>query len=181
MELEKWGDVSKIENCIKKLAKSIVEEEDLFIFKAQLLEEAETFIEVARYREGSIYLRLICQMDKDDIEIREYSKEIQEIVNLDIELTRAMKDRYLFPYVYLKVLDLYLQHYLTSEYYDMFLDDYPHDMMSEMEYMNEEIAHGILRIKKKYPKLFREYKEELTELFNKSTEGFNREQRRRLK
>lgn len=179
--LEKWGDISKIGNYIRKLSRDNIEEEELSILKSQLLEEAESYIEVARYREGDIFLLLLSQIDQKDIYIKEHRKEIQEIAKIDMELSRAVRDRDLFPYVCVKILNLYLQEYSTPEYYDEFLDDYPHDMMNEMEYMNEEIAYGILRIKKRYPYLYKEYKEELTELFNQSTEGLNREQRRQLR
>jgi hypothetical protein len=54
-------------------------------------------------------------------------------------------------------------------------------MMRELECMKEDIAYGILRIKKKYPSLYKEFNKELTELFNESTEGLNREQRRSLR
>lgn len=59
--------------------------------------------------------------------------------------------------------------------------EYPHDMMSELEWMKEEIAYGVQRMKKRYPSIYKEFKKELMDLFNESTEGLNREQRRRIK
>jgi len=181
IELEKWGDLSKIGNYIRKLSSDIIEEEELAILKSKLLEEADIYIEHASYRAADIFLLLLSQVDQKDIYIKERRKKTQELAKLDMEISRAIKDQEVFTYVQVKLLNLYLQEYSAPQYYNEYLGDYPHDMMNEMEYMSEEIVHGILRIKKKYPYLYKKYKEELTELFNKSTEGLNREQRRQLR
>lgn len=87
----------------------------------------------------------------------------------------------MFPYVFIKTLDLYLIKYSSNEYYNNFLSDYPHVMMNDMKEMNMEIGYGVLRVKKRYPNLYKEFKKELEGLFNKSTESLNREQKRMLR
>ena len=181
IELEKWGELSKIGNYIRKLSSNIIEEEELAILKSKLLEEADIDSEQAMYRAADIFLLLLSQVDQKDIYIKERRKKTQELAKLDMEITRATKDPGVFTYVQVKLLNLYLKEYSAPQYYNEYLRDYPHDMMNELEYMSEEIVHGILKIKKKYPYLYRKYKEELTELYNKSTEGLNREQRRQLR
>lgn len=181
IELEKWGELSKIGNYIRKLSSNIIEEEELAILKSKLLEEADIDLEQAMYRAADIFLLLLSQVDQKDIYIKERRKKTQELAKLDMEITRATKDPGVFTYVQVKLLNLYLKEYSAPQYYNEYLRDYPHDMMNELEYMSEEIVHGILKIKKKYPYLYRKYKEELTELYNKSTEGLNREQRRQLR
>lgn len=181
IELEKWGEISKIQNYFKKLSKKIIDEEELSILKHRLIEEAEEYIEVDRFREANVYMQLASQIYNKDILIKERSKEIELIAKLEMELIRLSKDHELFPYVHMKIMDLFLAKYSNSRNYGEFLNDYPHEMMNELEWMKEDIAAGILRIKKKYPPLYREFNKELTELFNESVKGLNREQRRELR
>ena len=181
IELEKWGDISKIQNYIRKLSKTIVDEEELFILREDLLGEAESYLDVSRYKDADIFMRLADQIFPKDILIKERRKKIQPIVKLEAELERLFKERELIPYVYIKIDKMFVEKYYDSEYYKEFLNSYPHEMMEEMEQMKEDIAYAVLRVKKKYPALYKEFNEELTELFNKSTEGLNREQRRRLR
>lgn len=181
IDLDKWGDILPIQKYLKRLSKNIIDEEDLSILIEQLIEEAESYANAARYRAADVFMQVASQIDPKDIHIKERKREIQNIAKLDIELSRSMKDREMFPYVHMKVVKLYYYRYSSDECYADFLNDYPHDMMSEMEGMKEEIAYGALRMKKKYPLLYKEFNKELTDLFNQSTEGLNREQRRRLK
>lgn len=179
--LERWEEIPRIQNQIRKLSKTIIDEEELSIVKNILLNEAESFVEIARYRPADIFMQIVVKIDPKDTHIRKRRDEIQTAVKLDTELFRAANDRELFPYVHTKMLDLYLSRYASDRIYEEFLEGYPHDMMREAEWMKEEIAYGVLRVKKKYPSLYREFNKELGELFNQSTEGLNREQRRRLK
>lgn len=181
MNLEKWGEISKIQNYIRKLSKTVTDEEELFILREDLLEEAESYIDVSRYREADIFMQLASQIFQKDIFIKERRKEIQPIAKLERELERLFKDREVIPYVSMKIEEMFAEEYFDSEYYSEFLNNYPHEMMEEQEEMKEYIAYGILRVKKKYPSLYKKFNEELTEIFNESTKGLNREQRRRLR
>lgn len=181
MELEKWGELSKIQNQIKKLFKAIEDEEELFIVKSQLWEEVESYVDAARYREADVVMQLLSQLDRKDIEIEERRKEIQAIAKIDMDLSRLMKDSEVIPYVSIKLLELYLSKYAKGGPYEEFLNDYPYDMMNEMEGMNLEIGYGIIRVKKKFSSLYREFNEELESLFNEVTAGLNREQKRSLR
>ncbi len=181
IELDKWGEISKIQNYFKQVFKKIEDEEELYMVEDQLLEEAEDYIYAARFRAADIFMQLLTQLNPKDVEARERRREIQAMVKLDMEISRLIKDQETFPFVMLKVLDLYLAKYSDEEVYEEFMDDFPHNMMMEMEWEKEEIAYGILRMKKRYPSLYREFNKELMDLFNQSTEGLNREQRRRLR
>ena len=178
--LEKWREIPKIQNYIRKLAKSIKYEEELYILMDRLLEEADSYFDVARFKEADVFMQLASQIFKNDEYIRNRSKEIKPLVKLEMELDRSAKDRDLIPYVHVKIVEAFYLKY-NQKSYEEFLNDYPHEMMRELECMKEDIAYGILRIKKKYPSLYKEFNKELTELFNESTEGLNREQRRSLR
>lgn len=181
MELEKWGEISKIQNYFKKLSTNLTDEEELSMLKYYLLEEAEAYVEVNRYREADICLQIASQIFQKDIAIKERRKEIQPIAKLERDLVRSAKDQEVIPYVQVKITDLFLTKYSDEENYEEFLKEYPHEMMQELESEKEAIAYGVMRIKKKYPSLYKEFNKELVELFDESTEGLNREQRRRLR
>lgn len=181
MELEKWGEVSKVQNYLRKMAKAIVDEEELSMIKGYLLEEAELYVDVSRYREADVFMQIASQICKNDRYIKERKNEIQGISRLEKELIRSSKDHDLIPYVHVNIVDLFLSEYGNHDSYADFLNDYPHEMMRELEDMKEDIASGVLRVKKKYPILYKEFRKELDELFDESTEGLNREQRRALR
>lgn len=181
IKLGKWGEISKIQNYFRKLSKNITDEEELSMLKYYLLEEVELYLEVPRYREADIYLQIASQIYPKDLDIKEHRKEIQPVAKLEKELIRSSKDYELIPYVHVKILDLFYKRYSDNENYEEFLKEYPHEMMQELESEKEAIAYGVMRIKKKYPSLYREFNKELVELFDESTEGLNREQKRRLR
>lgn len=181
MKLEKWGEISKIQNYFKKLSKNITDEDDLSMLKYYLLDEVELYLGVARHREASIYLQIVSQIFLKDMNIKERRKEIERIAKLEMELIRSSKDLEIIPYVHVRIMDLFLAKYSDEENYQEFLNDYPYEMMQELESENEEITYGVMRIKKKYPSLYKEFKQELIELFEENTEGLNREQKRRLR
>ncbi|MFW5649111.1 MAG: DnaJ domain-containing protein [Candidatus Alkaliphilus sp. MAG34] len=181
MNLEKWGEISKIQNYIRKLSKIITDEEELFILRMDLLKEAESYVDVSRYREADILMQLASQIFRKDMGIQERRKEIQPIAKLEKELERLFRDREVIPYVIMKIEGMFALEYFDSEYYSEFLDNYPHEMMEEQKEMKEDIAYGILRVKKKYPSLYKKFNKELAEIFDESTKDLNREQRRRLR
>lgn len=181
IDLEKWGEISKIKNYFLKLSRSIHDEYELNLLYDNLLEEAEEYADVARFREADVFMQLASEIFKNDNSIKERRKEIQSIVKIEMELDRSSRDRELIPYVHVMIVDMFLKKYSTDEIYQGFLDNYPHDMMEELKWMKEDIAHGVLRIKKKYRSLYKEFNKELTILFNESTDGLNREQRRGLR
>ena len=181
IDLDKWGEISKIQNYLRKLSKNIEDEDELDVLKEYLLEEAEEYVDVARFREADVFIQLASEIFQKDKSIKERRNEIKPIVKIEMELNRSSKDRELIPYVHVKITEMFLKKYSNGEVYQEFLDNYPYDMMRELEWMKEDIAHGVLRVKKKYPSLYREFSKELTKLFNESTEGLNREQRRGLR
>lgn len=181
VELEKWNEISKVKNYFRKIPKVIADEEELYALKEYLLEEAELYVDVTRYREAEVYMEMASQIDKNDKFIKERSKEIKEIVKLEKELDRSSEDYDLIPYVHVKLVDLFLSKYGDKDTYAGFLNKYPHKMMRELEDLKEDIAFGVSRIRKKYPVLYKEFKKEMEELFNESTKGLNREQRRALR
>lgn len=181
MELEKWGEVSKIQKRFQRLFKLLLEEDELYILKIRLVEEIQSYIDVVRYREANSFMQILIKIESDDAYINELRKTIQSAVKLDMELSRAYRDQELIPYVYVTILDLYLIKYSSAEYYKNFHGGYPHEMMEEMQEMKLEIGYGVLRVKKRYPNLYKEFKTELEILFNESTEDLNREQKRMLR
>lgn len=181
MELEKWEQVSKIQKRFQRLFQSLSEEDDIYILKTQLFEEIESYVDVVRYREADAFMQILIKVDPKNTYLSEWRKEIKDAVKLETELSRAYKDPELIPYVYVEMLDLYLMKYSSDEYYKDFHGGYPHGMMEEMQEMKLEIGSGVLRVKKRYPNLYKEFKRELEVLFNESTENLNREQRRMLR
>lgn len=79
MELEKWGEISKIQKRLQGLLKSLVEEDELYIFKSQLIEEIEDYIENVRFREADAFMQILIKLDSKDIYINELRKKFNQL------------------------------------------------------------------------------------------------------
>lgn len=181
IELTKWGEISKIQNRIRKLWSTVEDEDDRQMIRENLTWEMEGYIEVARFREAQIFVDLLCYMDPKNHELRERKKEIERTAKLDMELERMARDQEIFPIVYAEAMKLFLRTYGSKEMLDSFMDSLPHDIMKDFAHMDEEIAGSILRVKKKYPMVYKTFQKEWDEMFKMRTEGLNREARRRLR
>lgn len=177
MELGKWSEIPKIKNCIIKLLKSIEDEDDKFIVGQNLSKEYMGYRYAARFREAEIYIDLLYKLDSKNVSIKEERKNTQYLAKLQKEIDRMLGDRELFPYVHLLAMKLFVEEYIPDEA-DVLMENFPHDYIDEMEEMDEEIAFGIMRVKKKYQLVYKEFRDEWDDMFERHTEGFNREMRR---
>ena len=66
-------------------------------------------------------------------------------------------------------------------YETMRLDDMQNEYRQKLQQMNEAYATGILRLKKRYPLLYRQYQPKWEQIFKEKTAGMNREERRFLR
>lgn len=180
-ELNKWDEISKIKNNISKLLKSIKDEDEIFIAKQILTEEYTEYDYVGRFREAEVYVDLLYKFDSKDINTREERKEIKYKAKLQKEIERMPNDKELIPFVSIKALELFAERYMSEESYDNLIDELPHDFIDEMKDMDEEIAFGIMRLKKRYQLVYKEFKSEWQDMFKRYTEGLNREMRRLIK
>ncbi len=181
VELEKWNEMSKIKNRFQKLLKGLKDEDEKFIATNIIGMELSEFLEVSRFREAEVLIELLYTLDPRNHSIRERRNEIRQVAKLQKEINRMSNDQELIPIVFFRAIEMYGQEYMDEEQYEYYTEELPLHMIEEMEDMHEEIAIGIMRVKKKYKLIYNEFKNTWDEMLNRYTEGFNREMRRQLK
>ncbi|MFC4769552.1 hypothetical protein [Effusibacillus consociatus] len=181
IELEKWNLWGKIQTRVKQFLKTIKEEEDRSRILEALLEQHGEYFAAVRYREAELFADLAHYLDPTNPFLFEVRKETREMVLLERELERMQNDDDLFPLVQLQAVEWFYEDVLDQDEFSELMDAIPPDVLEELETMNEEYAAGILRLKKKFPLLYKHYQESWDELFEEKAAGLNREARRRLK
>ena len=108
-------------------------------------------------------------------------KQIQEWDRVQREIMRMAKDDCVFPSVIIEAFKEFGQETgvrdLITEYSNALL---PTGLLYELEGLDFEYAASIKYMQKKYPVVYRRYKQ-MDELFEEKTCGLNREEKRSLK
>lgn len=181
MELEKWNLRGKIENRVKQFLKTVEEEEERSRILEVLLEEHEEYIESVLYREAELFADLAHYVAPDNQLVQEARKQTQQLIRVERELHRMEQDEKLFPPVHLQALRFFYGDLMDSEEMEEIMEEIPADMLEELEGMNEEYAAGIVRLKKKYPLVYKQFETDWDDLYEEKAAGLNREARRRLR
>lgn len=87
----------------------------------------------------------------------------------------------IFPPVFYHAFEWFYGDVLPANKIESVLSGMPHDILEEMKNEKEMYAAGILRLKKKYPAIYKHYKDDWDEIFEELTAGFNREMKRDLR
>jgi hypothetical protein len=114
--------------------------------------------------------------DDSDRELREMLAKTKHLARIRLE-----KDEVIFPLVYLDAFEWFYEDYMPAEKLFMWLNSLPDNMIEDLKEEKEEYAAGIMKFRKKYPLLYKTYKERWDGLFAELTEGLNREMRRELR
>ncbi len=180
VNLDKWQEKAKIKTRVRKFLKAINDEEDRFMVLAVLRNEYEEYLKVGRFRVAEMFIDFIYYIDKEP-GVREELHETQELMRLENEIDRMQKDQNLFPLVVIHAIELFNEY--TTPYNDIsyLRNGISGNLLAEFEEMDEEFAAGIIRLKKKYPRIYRCFQEEWDEIFKERTAGLNRAARRQLR
>lgn len=178
IDTNQWSVKPKMKKRIKTLLQA-VEDEDKEYMLFVLKKEFHDYMKMSRFRQGQFYLDLIFLEEKTPF-IREHRKELANLVKLEKEYDRLFDDEKIFPLVVMQAHEFYVEDYIPHEDPEE-LKARHSDLFDKYAHMDEEYAAGIVRLKKRYPNLYRHYKEEWDALFAEKTRDLNREARRRLR
>lgn len=179
LELEKKKEISHIISRMKKLLRLIEDQEERDYLTDVFVDEYCGYHDVGRFEDAMAFIELALFIDKNDKELQALKKELVPLVALDATIRRLDCDCYLIPY--LKVVAL--KHFYESldiEPEEGFSADY-YQTIAEYKDCNEEIAWGIMQIKKRYPAVYKAFQSDWEALFAEHTAGLNREAKRRLR
>jgi hypothetical protein len=117
---------------------------------------------------------------ENNIEMKEKLKEINKLARVEKELNRLVGDESIFPLVVYHTI----QWYYGDDFHPAVIDmkqSFPSTILAELKSEKEWFAAGILKLKKKYPAIYNQFRTEWDELFQDLTKNFNREMKRELK
>ncbi|MEB3100926.1 hypothetical protein [Ferviditalea candida] len=128
-----------------------------------------------------IFIEFAHDLDSQDADIQEELRDTRELAEIEKEIDRMVRDRDLFPLITMNAIEWFYEEHLDDKALYSFRNSIPPSMMRQLESDNEEYAYGIIRLRKKYPLLYRYYQEEWDDMYARQTANMNREQRRRIR
>lgn len=182
-DLEQWSYKSKIQQRIRKLIKTLQNEEDKLKIKEALRFEHDGFFEVGRFREAEIFMEFLYYMDSKDPEVRAQYKETQDLMRVEKEINKIHQEGSIFPPImYYTFLWFYKDYRDPEELMEMrFCVPFIDSEAGEDLQVDEMFARGIITLRKKFPLVYRAFQNKWDDMFVERVENLNREARRQLK
>lgn len=180
IQLEKWSLWSKVGPRVRKFLRILQDDDDKEAALLALLQEHDACVEVDEFRGAIVFLELAKELRPRDERISLRLRSTQQRKLLTEEVNRLMRDEQIFPWVNIQAL-VWVSNDMNDEELKKVIHEDLSPMMQKYEDWNDEIAQGILRLKKRYPILYGLYQERWDEIYTEKTRGLNREARRRLR
>lgn len=178
---EEWSVLSKAQAKFKKFLKGVTLEEEIDGLRDELMEAYEEYEERGQFREAEIYIDLAkFLMGHKDPELKELLNETKKKARLQKEIDKLARDQEMFPLIFLNAFEWFYSDILPPWEVNEALNELPGFMIEEMKEDKEEYAAAIIRTRKKYALIYKEFKGQWDTLFAELTEGFNRQMKRDL-
>ncbi len=183
IDLEQWSFKSNIQQRIRKLLKSLQNEEDKEMVKEALQFEHDGFFDVGRFREAEIFIDFLYYVDSKNLEVQKQRKETQELMRVEKEINKIHLDDDIFPPIMFHAYEWFYSDYRDLEDLELmrfgvpFLDSEAGEDLQ----VDEMFARGVMSLRKKYPLIYRAFQDHWDEIFVERVQNLNREARRQLK
>lgn len=183
LHTDRWSVTSKIQSRFRKFLKNLTDEEDKQMAADELSGELWEMYESADFREAAFYAKLLKVVeDYTDQETKGIMGDAKDLARIQKETDRVQHDEDMFPLVSMHIFEFFYGEFLPEEKISMMMAEVlPQSFADEMKEYKEEYAAGIIRLRKKYPLLYKRYKTEWDNLFADLTKDFNREMKRSLR
>ena len=181
--LEQWSFKSKIQQRIRKLLKSVKNDEDKLMITEALQYGHDGFFDVGRFREAEIYMDFLYYLDSANPEVQKQRSKTQELMRVEKEIHKLQRDETIFPPISFHAMEWFYSDYWSPEHFEVmrmgvpFLDSEAGEDLQ----IDEMFAQGVVSLRKKYPLLYRYFQNDWDELFVERIQNLNREARRQLK
>lgn len=177
----KWDSMSKVQTRFRKFLKKLTDKEELEQADELLHDTFLSAYDSGDFRIAAFFGDLLKVINETDKDFRDELNEAKKLAPLQKQLTRLEHDESMFPLIYIDAFMWFYEEYMPEEQYSMMVDSLPQDMIDDLKAETEEYAAGIVRLQKKYPMLYKGFKEKWDELFTELTKDFNREMKRELR
>lgn len=181
-ETDNRSNVSKIYAWFQKFIKNQSDEEKEKA--ADLVEDRfDEAYESANFKEAEVYAKLLKSTGlKLHPQLKEQMKEAGILAKAQKDVMRTLDDEKLFPLISLNLMEWFYEDFYTyKDIMRMKEEVVPSYLVHELENNKEDYAAGIIRLRKKYPLLYKRFKSKWDKLFSELTKGFNREMKRSLR
>ncbi|MHB1127347.1 MAG: J domain-containing protein [Bacillota bacterium] len=181
IDLEQWSKWSGVQNRLRKFLKSLRDEEDRLMVQTVLIDEHDGHYHAGCFREAEMFIDLAYYAEPKNPHVRQQRPKTQEMMRVEKELKRAMRDENLLPLVYITAFEWFYEDFLDPEMLFYLRNSVPPEIMEGLEEMDEDFAAGIILLRKKYPLLYRQFQGRWDTLLKAKTAHLNREARRHLR
>ena len=180
--LEESKNCLKAQAAARQFIKNHRNPEDVPVIVNILLEQYHEYREDTDFSTAKIFIDLALEADKKNKELQKISVELQLITAIMQELDRITMDTRVFPPVLIDAILWITEEFeVMNELLEEIEQAFPERFINEMRDAKEEYAASIIYLRKKYPAIYRQYRQRWDELFKEKTTGMNREARRSLR
>lgn len=176
-----WKDKSKVQTRFRKFLKNLQDEMEKDIAYDILHESYEELYDLGMYQEAEFYIDLMRQLDNQNRELIKMRNKTRELARVQKDLDRLEADEDVFPLIFLQAFEWFYEDIIPDAELEEMKNSLSLQMLEELYEENEWHAAGILRLRKKYPIIYKHFKEGWDQIFDELTEGFNREMKRELR
>jgi tetratricopeptide (TPR) repeat protein len=183
IELEQWSFKAKIQQRIRKLLKSVNNEEDKQMIARALEDEHDGYFDAGRFREAEIFIDFLYYLDSKNSEVQEQRRKTQEMMRVEKEIQKLQRDETVFPPIHFLALEWFYGDYWPPEeleYLSLSVPFLDSEAGEDLQ-IDEMFVQGIMLMRKKYPLLYRYSQDDWDELFAERVKNLNREARRQSK
>ncbi|UOQ83597.1 J domain-containing protein [Gracilibacillus salinarum] len=178
---KEWSALSNVQRTFEKFIKHVTRQEDRDDLYHQLMLKCSEHHKQEKYREAEVYLNLLTFLtDKNDPEIKQLQDDIKNNARIQKELGKVAGDEDIFPMVHIKAAEWFYSYKCLPEHIADLLNEESPSTIEDFETHKAEYAAGIVKLRKKYPLLYKQYKEKWDSIFAELTADFNRKLRRDL-
>lgn len=178
--LNKWNLWSQVQSRIRKFLKSITNEADKQFVLTAFDEQVEMMYEVGAFRLSEIFINFMHGIAPKNPAIKEKRSKIQQVMLLEKELNRMARDFEMFPLVFHEAQRYFVELFVPTDDVADIEEEIPFDLLEELQDMDVEFLAGINRVKKKYPLIYRQFKNNWEQLYEEHAKDVSREVRRKF-
>ena len=182
---EQWQHWSKIKSRLRRFMRCAQTDDDKDILLSTFAQEATEWEDAGNYRGALAFTELSLDLSPKDTNLVEQRRRLETMLHLDREMRRLSRDSDIFPLVAINALKWYGE--MTDDEDELeeltALEEKEKvsGLLENMKDYHEEIVGGISRLKKKYPRIYRQFQTRWDILYAEHATGLNRETRRRLR
>ncbi|MFZ5598843.1 MAG: DnaJ domain-containing protein [Bacillota bacterium] len=159
IDLEKWQYWSHVQQRIRRFLKSLQGEEDKLMVLKALLNEHDNFYEGGFFRGAEMLTDLMHILDGKNPQVQERRRRTRDMVRLEKELERIRDDEQLVPLIGIYAFEWFYEGYMPPEVLFFLRKSIPPEVLTAMEEMDDELAAGIMKLRKKYPLIYKRFED----------------------